>query len=104
MSDETERLKDALQDVERRAAHVLHELRQAPAEAERARLSRLLGQVANEMFNNHVPVYPSNLLDVISAWLNGWDFGPNNGHGEIEKLFRDAVTRAEAKFADRPHR
>jgi hypothetical protein len=101
MSDEAERLKDALQNVERRVASVLHDLRRAPAEAERLWLSRLLGQVANEMFNGHAPVYPSNLLDVISAWLAGWEFGDGSGHREIEKSFRDALTRAEAKLAER---
>jgi hypothetical protein len=104
MSDETEKLKDALQDVERRVTRALQELRQEPGEAERRRLSRLLGQVANEMFNNHQPVYPSNLLDVISTWLNGLSFGEKSGHGEIEKLFLDAVARAEVKLAARSNR
>lgn len=101
MGDEAERLKNALQDVDRRVASMLRDLRQAPAEAERQQLSRLLGQVANEMFNGHAPVYPSNLLDVISAWLAGWEFGENDGHKEIEKSFRAALARAEAKFAER---
>lgn len=99
MSDDVERLKDALKEVEKRAASVLRDLLQAPAETERRRLSRLLGRVANEMFNGHAPVYPSNLLDVISAWLGGWEFGECSGHGETEKSFREALDRAESKLA-----
>ena len=93
--DEVKELADALEGVERRVGRLVYELRADPAEAERHRLSTLLGRAANRMFSGHDPVYPSNLLDVISAWLGGYELG--HGHADIEKAFRDAVA-----LADRP--
>jgi hypothetical protein len=97
--DDAKRLADALEVVEQRAARVVAQLRRDPAEAERLRLSRVLGQAANEMFNGHAPVYPSNLLDVISAWLAGWKI--EGGHKPTEDQFLAAVERAEAVLAKR---
>lgn len=98
---DTDQLGKALQNIEQRVRVLLHDVNQSPAEAERYRLAKLLGQIANEMFNSSKPVYPSNLLDVISAWMSGWSFGERNGHFETEKPFLEAAARAEAKLAER---
>lgn len=96
---EVEALTVAFDAAEKKARELLYVLRTPHAEFERKRLSVLLGQVANEMFNGHEPVYPSNLLDVISAWLGGYQI--HHSHKPIEDLFLAAVARAEAKQTGR---
>lgn len=90
-------LADALETVKKRADRLVHKIRMDPAEAERRRLAQLLGRTANKMFNNQEPEYPSNLLDVIVAWLNGYEIG--RGHAAVEKRFRNALAEAEAQLA-----
>lgn len=62
---------------------------------ERHKIGKLLGNVANQVFNSAEPLYPSNLLDVINAWLNEYELG--GGHKDIEDWFLLAIKNAEEK-------
>lgn len=63
---------------------------------ERYRIAKILGQVANEIFRKQDKEYPSNVCDVIGAWLSGWKLG--GGHKPIEDWFLEAVAKAESKL------
>lgn len=63
---------------------------------EHYRLSRLFSRMANDVYGKQKQDYPSNLLDVISAYFSDWKIG-HSGYKEIEEWFYNSIEQNEKK-------
>lgn len=53
--------------------------------AERKRISDRIKYLANKVFNDSPLEYPSNVLDLVAAWIDGWSDMCHSGWGDYLK-------------------